>query len=82
MQLESKYVKNQIPTEASVGYSWNVHDVQHPCAKIESSPILDTSCMADLIYDLIDKNFYAGRVPNRWRFDFCNSCSGGFWKVN
>jgi len=38
-------------------------------ANIDSSPVWDTFCLAELIYDLINGSFYAWSVPNLWRFN-------------
>jgi len=34
-----------------------------PLAKIESSPVWGTSCLTELIYDLISRQFLCGKCP-------------------
>jgi len=35
------------------------------------SPVLDTTCLAELSYDLIIRQLFCRKCPNRWRFNIC-----------
>jgi len=41
-----------------------------PLAKLNRHWFWDISCLAELIYDLINRQIYAESIPNRWRFNF------------
>jgi len=61
----------------SFRYNWSIVENHYvklwrntpQTANIESSPISDTSCLAELSYDLNNKQFCVLSVPNRWRFN-------------
>jgi len=48
-----------------------------PPAKIESSPVSDTSCPAELIYDLIDRRFSCRKCPKPVTIRY--TATAGLW---
>jgi len=48
---------------------------QLACANIESSPVWDTSCLAELIYDRINEQFLCGKGPKPGRLNIGLPCS-------
>jgi len=57
-------------TQVREDYNHNYIQQRQLYAKIESSPVWDTSCLSELIYDFVNRQFICRKCPKPVKIQF------------